>query len=109
MQWRVWRRKLLDLEFHRQRLAAVFFELKLEVLAFVECAQPGVLDGRDMNKHVFLPALRLNVSVALLHVEPLYRTCRHYCLLRIPDRECITAYVATSRACYFAPIGANSR
>jgi hypothetical protein len=77
------------------------------MLAFVECAQPGALDGRDMNKHVFPAALWLNKAVPLLDVEPLYRTCCHYCLASAS--ESVSPPMRQRRApCYLAVAGASS-
>src|SRR6185437_489709 len=47
-------------------------KLVAELLAFVEVAHPGPLDGRDMDEHVLRAVVGLDEAVALLGVEPLY-------------------------------------
>ena len=47
----------------------------------------GALDRRDMNKHIFASALRLNETVSFGRVEPLHSTCRHLTLLYKASRR----------------------
>ena len=48
------------------------------MLAFVERAQSGALDGLDVNEHILATALRLDEAIALGRVEPLHSACSHY-------------------------------
>jgi hypothetical protein len=48
-------------------------------LSLVETAEAGSFDCRDVDKHIFAAALRLNKPVPLLRVEPLHGTFRHIC------------------------------
>src|SRR6516165_11599710 len=66
-----------DLEIHRRCFAAVFFDLILNLLPLVERAQSSTLDRRDVDEHVPAAPLRLNESIALGRIEPLYRAARH--------------------------------
>ena len=52
------RGRLLNLEIHRRCFPAVLFDLKLDLLPFIERAQSGALDRGDVDEHVFcrLPA-----------------------------------------------------
>src|SRR5215472_8594125 len=66
------------LQVHRGGLALLAaFELEAHLLALVQVAEAGALDGRDMHKHIFRPILRLNEAIALLAVEPLHGSDRH--------------------------------
>src|SRR5262245_59343051 len=67
----------LDLEIHGRCFSAVLFDLILDVLPFIERAQPSALNSGDMNEHVPAAALRLNESIALRRIEPLHRAARH--------------------------------
>jgi len=69
--------KLPYLEVFRGFFTAVGDDLILNVLAFVECAQPGPLHGRDVNEHILATALRLDKAVTFGRVEPLYSACSH--------------------------------
>ena len=51
-----------DLEIHRRCFPAVFFDLILDVLPFIECAQSSALDRRDVDEYVFAACLRLDKS-----------------------------------------------
>jgi hypothetical protein len=46
-------------------------------LSFIETAEAGSLDCRDVDKHILAAALRLNKSIPLLRVEPLHSAFRH--------------------------------
>src|ERR1041385_8000375 len=70
--------KLSHLEIFRRFLAAICDDLVLNVLAFVEGAQSGALDGRDVNEHILATALRLDKAIALGRVKPLHSACSHY-------------------------------
>ena len=69
---------LLHLEIFRQFLAAIGDDFVLNVLAFVERAQSGALDGGDVNEHILATALRLDKAITLGRVEPLHSACSHY-------------------------------
>src|SRR3954452_20632666 len=69
---------LSHLEIFRRFLAAICDDFVLNVLAFVESAQSGALDGRDVNEHILATALRLDEAIALGRVEPLHSACSHY-------------------------------
>src|SRR5438067_10868614 len=62
---------LADLEIFRGCLAAVFYEVVLDVLVFVEGGESGALDCRDMDEHVLLSDGRLDEPITLGRVEPL--------------------------------------
>jgi hypothetical protein len=53
------------------------FQLIAHLLPFVQIAQPGTLDGRDVHEHILRSVFRLNEAVAFLAVEPLYGSDRH--------------------------------
>jgi len=69
---------LSHLEIFRRFLAAICDDFVLNVLAFVEGAQSGALNGRDVNEHILATALRLDKAIALGRVEPLHSACSHY-------------------------------
>src|SRR4051812_9225901 len=69
---------LSHLEIFRRFLAAIGNDLVLNVLAFVEGAQSGALDGGDVNEHILATTLRLDKAVTLGRVEPLHSACSHY-------------------------------
>ena len=46
--------------------------LVFDNLPFIETGEAGSLDSRDMDKHIFAAALRLNKSVSFLRIEPFY-------------------------------------
>jgi hypothetical protein len=64
-------------EVHRGRFPAVFLDLELDLLTFIERAQSGALDGGDMHKDIPASTCGLNETIALLRVEPLHRSARH--------------------------------
>src|SRR5262245_7328906 len=47
------------------------------LLAFVQRAEAGALDGGNMYKHIRSTAFRLNEAVPLGAIEPLHSTDRH--------------------------------
>ena len=59
-----------DLEVLRGGLAAIGYELVLDVLTFVERAQSRALHGRDVDEHVLISGRRPDEPVALGRVEP---------------------------------------
>jgi hypothetical protein len=71
------RRTLFYLEMFCRFLAAIGDNLVLNVLAFVERAQPGPLDRGDVNEHILAAALRLDKAVTFGRVEPLHSACSH--------------------------------
>src|SRR5262249_10194148 len=52
-------------------------QLELDLLAFVQRAETGALDGADMDEGVLAAVIRLNESEAFGGVEPLNGTCSH--------------------------------
>src|SRR5215813_7745600 len=64
------RGRLLNLEIHRRCFPAVLFDLKLDLLPFIERAQSSALDRGDVDEHVFAASLRLDKSIALGWIEP---------------------------------------
>jgi hypothetical protein len=68
----------LNLQIFCRCFSLVRYFLVFDTLPLIEAAQAGSLDGRDMNKHIFSAALRLNKSVAFLGIEPFHRTARHF-------------------------------
>src|SRR5262249_799027 len=53
-------------------------QLEAHPLAFVQVADAGALDGRDVYEHIFCSILRLNEAVAFLGIEPLHGSDRHF-------------------------------
>src|ERR1700680_1035725 len=70
-------RSALTLEILRRCLALVGDFLVLDDLPLVQTAEAGLLDRRDMDKHIFSARLGLDKSVPLLRIEPLYGAARH--------------------------------
>src|ERR1700685_3810005 len=67
----------LNLEVFRGRLALVRDLFVFNDLPFIEPAEAGSLDRRDMDENIFAASLRLNEPVALLRIEPLHGTFSH--------------------------------
>jgi hypothetical protein len=67
------------LEFVSRRFAsaAILGDLVAHLLAFVQIAQTGALDGADMNEYVTSTLIRLDESEALLGIEPFYDASSH--------------------------------
>ena len=55
----------------------MFFPYSRLPLPLIEAVDPGSLDSRDMDKHIFSAALRLNKSVSFLRIEPFYSAQCH--------------------------------
>src|SRR5580692_4734256 len=72
-------RFLSALKLAGRHLAAslVFFELEADLLALVERAEAGALDGRDVDEDVRAAVVGLDEAVALGGVEPLHCANRH--------------------------------
>src|SRR5262245_2487437 len=68
-----------SLEVARRRLAsaAVGDDFEGDLLAFIQTAHAGLLDGADVNEHILAACFRLNETKTLLGVEPLDDTCLH--------------------------------
>src|SRR6266404_7377607 len=64
----------------RAGLAAHAVDLRFErkLLAFVERAQAGALDGADVDEHVVAAVIGLNEAEALCRVEPLNCSGCHF-------------------------------
>jgi hypothetical protein len=58
-------------------------DLESDALAFVQGAQSGLFDGRDMDENVPSTVIWLDKPIAFVGVEKL-----HYTLLRHPSRPC---------------------
>jgi hypothetical protein len=56
----------------------VRYFLVFDTLPSLRLLKPALSTARDMNKHIFSAALRLNKSVAFLGIEPFHRTGRHF-------------------------------
>src|SRR3954464_1400678 len=73
--------RLVDRLFHFEVLGRLFAsigdDLKVDVLAFVQRAQAGALNSRDVHEHIFAAARRLNEAITLRRVEPLNRSASH--------------------------------
>jgi hypothetical protein len=76
-------------EVHRGRFPAVLLDLELDLLTFIERAQSGALDGGDVHEDVPASTCGLNETIALLRVEPLHRSVRHFRILQVSDQEFI--------------------
>jgi hypothetical protein len=85
----------LDLKVLRRRLAAITDDFILDVLSFVERAKAGALYCRDVHEDVLSTTLRLNETVALRRIEPLYRSGRH--LRNLQSLDTNTGEAARSR------------
>jgi hypothetical protein len=92
---RVSKRPLLDLEIASGLLAAISDHFVIDLLAFIERAQPGSLYGGDMHEHVFASVLRLNKTKSLIRIEPLHCTAchKHSPLFGSPLRRAIPEYM----------------
>jgi hypothetical protein len=66
-----------NFEIFRRGLPAIRDFLVLDNLTFIQAAQTGLFDGRDVDEDVFPAALRLNEPIAFLRIEPLHRTACH--------------------------------
>ena len=63
----------LNLEVLCRRFSFVRNFVVFDNLALIQIAEAGLLDSRDMDKHIFSAAiLRLNKSVPFLRIEPLH-------------------------------------
>ncbi len=52
--------------------------LVFDNLPFIKTGEASSLDSRDMNKHIFAAAFRLNKSIPFLGIEPLDGAARHF-------------------------------
>jgi hypothetical protein len=71
-------RSVLNLRIFCRCFSLVGNFLVFDNLPFIEVAQAGSLDSRNMDKDIFSAALRLNKSLPFLGIEPLHRTARHF-------------------------------
>ena len=90
-------RNLLNFEIFRGLFAAIGNDFVLNVLTFVERAQPGPLHSGDVNEHILAAALRLDKAVTLCRVEPLHSACSHYQSPRIQKNESLPQMIADTR------------
>src|SRR5262245_45368633 len=73
-----WAPRSLYLEVLRRGLSTVGYEFVLDLLALVERAQAGPLDGRHMDEDVLSALGRLDEAVAFGRIEPLDSSASHY-------------------------------
>src|SRR5690606_20974220 len=62
--------------------ATVALDFVGNLLVFVQAAQAGLLDGRDVDEDVLAAVIRLDEAVALGGVEPFYSAGSHFQDLR---------------------------
>ena len=91
------RKSALNFKVLGRRLAPVRNFLVFDNLPFIESAEPRSLDRRDVDKHIFAAARRLNEPISLCRIEPLHGAFRH-CLLRIELALTPICYHAGGRA-----------
>src|ERR1700674_5445912 len=71
-------RSAVNLEILRRCFALVGDFIVFDDLPLIQAAEAGLLDSRDMDKHVLsASALRLNKSVPFLRIEPLHSAACH--------------------------------
>src|SRR5205823_6148177 len=71
-------RELFLAQIYRRGLALLAaLELEAELLAFPQIAHPRPLNGRNVNEDILGAVVGLNKTIALLRIEPLYRTRSH--------------------------------
>src|SRR5215469_1836283 len=81
---------------HLALLAA--FQVEADLLAFIQAAEAGTFDGRDMDEHVLRSVARLDEAVALLGIEPFDRAFGHRVILLAIRRsarcgpECLSSW-----------------
>src|SRR5262249_40620912 len=64
----------LDPQVDRGFLAPAALDLIFDALSVVERAEPGALDGRNVDEYVLAAAGRLNEPISLGRIEPLHGT-----------------------------------
>src|SRR5688572_14436586 len=85
-------------EFSGGFLAAVGDHFVFDLRAFIERAQAGLLDRRDVQKHVLAAAVRLDEAITLGRVEPLNSTSSHDILSDTDnDEACCKAHFGPER------------
>ena len=58
--------------------APVRDDVERDLVALAQVTQPGLLDSRDMNKHILAATtVRLDEAITLRRVKPLHCTSRH--------------------------------
>jgi hypothetical protein len=65
----------------------VYFDFVRNLLTFCQAGKPRPLNGADVNKHIVSTIIGLEKAKALLTVEPLDGTCRHFALQSILSRD----------------------
>ena len=68
---------LADPQVFGRRLALVWYFIVADFGALVEAAEACSFDGRNVDEDVLSAVIRLDKSIALRRVEPLYCTHRH--------------------------------
>jgi len=77
-----------SLQVRRRGLALLAsLDVEADLLAFIEASQAGALDGRDMDKDILRPVVRLDEAVPLLGIEPFDRAFRHRSFLHATRRS----------------------
>src|SRR6202035_5775572 len=68
---------LADSEIFRGCFSAVFLLFIAHLGTFIEGAQAGFFDGRNVHEHILAAAVGLNESKTFGRIKPLHRPCRH--------------------------------
>jgi hypothetical protein len=76
----------LNLQILCRRFAPVRDFLVFDDLSLIETTKTSSLDCRNVDKHIFAAALRLNEPIPFLRIEPLHSALGHY-LLQIDRRR----------------------
>jgi hypothetical protein len=78
--WLARAKSALNLQILCRRFTPVRDFLVFDDLSLIETTKTGSLDCRNVDKHIFAAALRLNESIPFLRIEPLHSTLGHYLL-----------------------------
>jgi hypothetical protein len=73
-----------DFEVRSSLLATLAHDFEANLLAFVQHADAGALEGADVNEHVLGTVVRLDEAEAFLGVEKFYGAGSHFSLLDRP-------------------------
>jgi len=75
--------------YRRSPSAIAAFQVEAYLLPFVEIADAGALDRRDMNEHILRTVIGLDEAETLCGVEPFHRSNSHRSFLKhiAPARE----------------------
>jgi hypothetical protein len=67
-----------DLQIFGRFLATAHDDVEAHLRAFCQARIAGLFHRRDMDKHVFAAAVRLNETITLRRIEPLHCPGRHF-------------------------------